>query len=116
MPKRESHPIYTVWGFSTEGEPGYPQLIAVTPDPEIADAVRQIVDVAGGPMDGGTWEKIEIDVRQVTVTGMTAFFDLGGKPMLKKFLTRGEMIDLLDNKRALSQMVEDREALKNAQA
>jgi hypothetical protein len=117
MPRqRREYPIYAVWGFSTEREAGYPELIAATPDPEIAAAVRRIVDLAGGPMDGGHWEKIEIDVRQVSRNGLSAFFDGGGKPILMDFLTRGEMVDLLDNKRVMSEMVEDREAVKNAQA
>ena len=41
---------------------------------------------------------------------MSGFFDLGGRPLTKTPLTRGQIIDLVDAKRRLIEEIEDREA------
>jgi hypothetical protein len=93
------HTLYTVWAFTAD-LPDRPLLLGITPDAEIAVAIRRLA--GGGPVTGGTWARVTIDVRHADPLGMRAWVDLNGGPQAGEPLSDAQLLDLIQDKRRLS--------------
>jgi hypothetical protein len=81
--------LYAVWGTDTDGTV---MLLGITQDARIAVMIA----------NESKWADVAIDARKATVAGLRGFFDVGGRPILKTPLTRGQLVDLMADSERLA--------------